>query len=108
MTRFLAFLCCLVLMLGLCIGVSAADTTRAYSVNILATVSGNGSCEVTNTVTLHIASPQKSLIYPIPVVASNVTLNGSPTFTEKTEQARLVDLSKILGNMTGDFSFTIT
>lgn len=108
MTRFLAFLCCLVLMLGLCIGVSAADTTRAYSVNILATVSGNGSCEVTNTVTLHIASPQESLIYPIPVVASNVTLNGSPTFTEKTEQARLVDLSKILGNMTGDFSFTIT
>ena len=108
MTRFLALLSCLILVLGLCIGVSAADTTRAYSVNILATVSGNGSCEVTNTVTLHITSPQESLIYPIPVSASNVTLNGSPTFTEKTEQARLVDLSNILGNMTGDFSFTVT
>ena len=108
MTRFLALLCCLVLALGLCFSVSAADNTRAYSVNILATVSGSGSCEVTNTVTLHIATPQESIVYPIPVDASNVTLNGSPTFTEKTEQTRLVNLSKTLGKMTGDFSFTVT
>jgi len=108
MTRFLALLCCLLLVLGLCVGVSAADTTRAYSINIIATVSGNGSCDVTNTVTLHVASPQETFIYPIPLSASSVALNGSPIFTEKTEQARLVDLSKTLGGMAGDFSFTVT
>lgn len=108
MTRFLAMLSCLVLILGLCIGVSAADTNRASSVNIFATVSGNGSCEVTSTVTLHLVTPEEELVYPVPLSASNVTLNGSPTLTEKTGQARLVNLSKLLGGMTGDFSFTVT
>lgn len=108
MTRFLALLSCLILVLGLCVGVSAADDTRAYSVNILATVSNDGSCDVTSTITLHVSTPQETLIYPVPLSASNVTLNGSPTLTEKTEQARLVNLSKVLGGMAGDFSFTIT
>ena len=107
MTRFLALLSCLILVLGLCIGVSAADTTRAYSVNIFATVSADGSCDVTSTVTLHVESPMEELTYPVPVKASNITLNGNPVLTEKTEQARLVDLSKTLGGMSGDFSFTI-
>lgn len=107
MTRFLALLSCLILVLGLCIGVSAADNTRASSVNIFATVSSDGSCDVTTTVTLHVESPQAELSYPVPAKASNVTLNGSPVLTEKTGQARLVDLSKTLGGMSGDFSFTV-
>lgn len=107
MTRFLALLSCLILVLGLCIGVSAADNTRASSVNIFATVSSDGSCDVTTTVTLHVESPQTELTYPVPAKASNVTLNGSPVLTEKTDQARLVDLSKTLGGMSGDFSFTV-
>lgn len=107
MTRFLALLSCLILVLGLCIGVSAADNTRAYSVNVFATVSADGSCDVTSTVTLHVESPMEELTYPVPVKASNITLNGNPVLTEKTEQARLVDLSKTLGGMSGDFSFTI-
>ena len=110
MTRFLAILSCLILVLGLCIGVSAAEAngTRAYSVNVFATVSSDGSCDVTTTVTLHVDGPQTKLVYPVPVNASNVALNGSPVLTEKTEQARLVDLSKTLGGMSGDFSFTVT
>lgn len=110
MTRFLAILSCLILVLGLCIGVSAAEAngTRAYSVNVFATVSSDGSCDVTTTVTLHVDAPQTKLVYPVPVNASNVALNGSPVLTEKTEQARLVDLTKTLGGMSGDFSFTVT
>ena len=108
MTRFLTLLFCLILILGLCTPVSAADTTRAYTVNILVTVSNDGRCDVTNTVTLHIDTPMETIVYPVPVNAANVTLNGSPTFTDKTNQARLVDLSKFLGGMTGDFSFTVT
>lgn len=108
MTRYLALVSCLILVIGMCIGVSAADNTRAYSVNVFATVSSDGSCDVTSTVTLHVESPQEELVYPVPAGASNVTLNGSPVITEKTDTARLVDLSKTLGGMSGDFSFTVS
>lgn len=108
MSRFLALLCCLVLVLGLCVNVSAADNTRAYSVNIFATVSADGSCEVTSTVALHVEEPQDKLTYPVPAAASNITLNGSPVLTEKTDQARLVNISRVLNGMSGDFSFTVS
>lgn len=108
MSRFLALLSCLLLTLGLCTGVSAADTgTRAYSVNVFATVSADGSCDVTTTVTLHVETVQDKLTYPVPASASGVTLNGSPVLTEKSDQARLVNISRILDGMTGDFSFTV-
>ena len=108
MTRFLALLSCLILVLSLCVGASAADNTSATTVNIFATVSSNGNCDVTTTVTLHLETPQSRLTFPIPVEASNVALNGSPVLTEKNDQARFVNLKRILGGMTGDFSFTIS
>lgn len=108
MTRFLAIFSCLILVLGLCVGVNAADNTRATSVNILATVSSNGSCDVTASVTLHVDNPKEKLTYPVPVSASNVTLNGKPVFTEKTDQARLVSLGKGLSSISGDYSFTVS
>lgn len=107
MTRFLALLSCLILVLGLCVGVSAAGDTFADSVQIIATVSNDGSCQVTATVNLHVGDPSGSLTFPVPVNATNITLNGSHVLTEKTEQARLVDLSKPLGGMAGDFTFSI-
>lgn len=107
MTRFFALLSCLLLMLGLCVGVSAADNTRATSVNLIATVSSNGSCDVSSAVTVYVDNPQGKLIFPVPVNAANVTLNGKPVFTEKTDQARLVDLGKGLSNITGEYSFTV-
>ena len=39
MTRFFAIISCLLLLMGLCVGASAADNTRATSVNIIASVS---------------------------------------------------------------------
>ena len=84
MTRFLALLSCLILVLGLCIGVSAEGDTRASSVNIFATVSADGSAQVSTTVTLHVAEPQEILVFPVPVNASGISLNGSSVITEKT------------------------
>ena len=108
MTRFLALLSCLILVLGLCIGVSAEDNTRATTVHIFATVSSNGSCDVTATVALHVDQPSQRLTFPIPATATGVSLNGTPVFTEKTDQARLVNLNRIIGNISGDFSFTVS
>lgn len=109
MHRFLAFLSCLVLLLGLCIGVSAAeaDNTRATTVSIFVNVSNDGNCDVTTNVTLHVDTPQKSIAYPVPANASNVTLNGKAVLTQKTGQARQVDIGRILGGMSGDFSFSV-
>ena len=107
MTRLLALISCLLLVFGLCVGVSAADNVHASSVNIQATVSSNGSCEVTVAVTLHADSPQSKLAFPVPVSASNITLNGKPIFTEKTNQARIVDLGSPFNNVAGDYSFTV-
>ena len=108
MKRLLAIALCILLILGLSVSVSAAEgETRASSVQMIATVSNDGSCQVTTTVTLHVETPQEDLTFPIPVTASNVTLNGSPVLTEKTAQARLIKLKKVLNGMTGDFVFTI-
>jgi len=108
MKRLLTACLCLLLICGLCISASAATgETRASSVQMIATVSNDGSCQVTSTITLHVETPLEDLTYPVPVSASNVTLNGSPVLTEKTDQARLVKLSKVLNGMSGDFVFTI-
>ena len=109
MTRFIALLSCVILLLGLCVGVTAAETdnTRITAMTIFATVSSNGNCEVTENVTLHIDSPKKNLTYPVPENASGVTLNGKPVLTEKSGSARLVNISRLLSGMSGDFSFTV-
>lgn len=107
MTRFFALISCLILVLGLCVGVSATENTRASSMNLFATVSDDGSSQISSTVTLHLDSPQEDLFYPIPGNATAITLNGSRVITRRDGDLRLVDLSKLLGNLTGDFSFTI-
>ena len=109
MKRFLALLSSMILLLGLCIGVSAAETdnTRATTVSIFVNVSNDGNCDVTTNVTLHVDTPQKNLNYPVPANASNVTLNGKAVLTQKTGQARQVDIGRILGGMSGDFSFSV-
>ena len=109
MNRILAFLLCCVLALGMCVGVSAteADNTRATTVSIFVNVSNDGNCDVTTNVTLHVDTPQKNITYPVPANASNVTLNGKAVLTQKSGQARQVDISRILGGMSGDFSFSV-
>ena len=109
MNRILAFLLCCILALGMCVGVSAteADNTRATTVSIFVNVSNDGNCDVTTNVTLHVDTPQKNITYPVPANASNVTLNGKAVLTQKSGQARQVDISRILGGMSGDFSFSV-
>lgn len=104
MSRFAAVLCSLLLVLALAVGVSA---TTAEDISIFNTVSNDGSCQVTMTVTLHIDQAEEKLTFPVPKDAVNITLNGNRVGTEQTGSARLIDLSKTLGGMTGDFSFTV-
>lgn len=104
MSKVLSLLCCIALLFALCVGVSA---TAANDISIFNTVSSDGSCQVTMTVNLHIDQPEQNLTFPVPRDATNITLNGSRVGTQQTGEARLIDLSKILGGMAGDFSFTV-
>ena len=82
--------------------------TGANSVSIYATVSSDGTCQVTTTVLLHLEQPMPELTFPVPLEAESITLNGSRVRAAKTATARLVDLSDIAGKVAGEFSMTIT
>ena len=108
MKRFLIFALCLLLVFGMSIGVSAFEgETRATTVQTIANVSNNGSAQVSSTITLHVETPLEELTYPVPVNATNITLNGSRVLTEKASQARHVKLTKLLGGMAGEFPVTV-
>ena len=106
MRRFALFLLCFILLLGLCIPVSAAN--YASKVNITATVGSDKSCQVTVSAALHIQENDGNINFPIPPEATDVRLNNSRIRTTKTKQAQLVSLSDSIGNMTGDLTVTIT
>lgn len=105
MRRILLLALSVFLIIGLCIPVSAAN--YASKVEISAVVGSDKSCQVTVQATLHITENSGSLTYPIPLEATNVTLENSRVRIQRTEQAQLVDLSEAVGNMTGDLSLTI-
>lgn len=108
MKRLVVFVLCLLLVFGMSVGVSAFDgETRATSVQTIATVSSSGSAQVSSTIALHVETPLEELAYPVPANATSITLNGSRVLTGKTNQARLVNLTKLLGGMAGDFTFTV-
>lgn len=72
-----------------------------------ASVGRDSTCQVTTTVTLHIDQTQNNLYYPVPHGATNVTVNGMRVRTAVSGDVRLIDISQILGNVTGDFSLSI-
>ncbi len=107
MRRILTVAAVLVLLIGLLICPVFAET-GANSVKVYATVSADGSCQVTTTVLLHLEQTVGDLTFPVPLEAESVTLNGSRVRTSKTATAQQVDLSGIAGNLVGEFSVTIT
>lgn len=107
MRRIVTILAALLLLVCLLTGTVFARS-GATSVNVYATVSSDGSCQVTVTALLHLEQPDSTLSFPLPREAENVTLNGARVSTNRTANARQVDLSGIAGNIVGDFSVTMT
>ena len=107
MRRILTVAVTVVLLICLLTCTVSAET-NASKVNVYATVSSDGSCQVTVTALLHLEQPMSELYFPLPREAEGVTLNGARVSTTRTANARQVDLSGIAGNMVGDFSVTMT
>lgn len=75
--------------------------------NLHGTVSSDGTCQITLSVTLQIDQAQDQLKFPIPAGATGVTLNGSRARTQKSGDVLLVDLSRLFKGVTGSVSFTL-
>lgn len=105
MRRIILLLLAVTLIFSLAL--SANAITSASSVNSTATVSGDGSCQISLTIKLRLEQAVSNLTFPVPKDATAVTLNGQRVRTQVKNDCRLIDLSKKLGSMAGEFTFTV-
>lgn len=95
-------------LLVICLSLGAFAATGATGVSNFSTVSADGSCQITVNATLHLDTAAKDLTFPVPGDATGITVNGSRARAPKDGDARQVDLSRILGSVSGDFSISIS
>ena len=86
-------------------GVFAA--TGASKQESFATVTNDGRCQITTTVTLHLEEPVEKLQYPVPKEASGVTLNGSRVSATRKGDVRMLNLSRLTKNVAGDVTVSV-
>ncbi len=106
MRRMVLLAAAILLVAAMVLGVSAQ--TCATQVTCQATVSSDESCWLNISATFHLDAPVEELYFPVPVKATHITLNGSRVGSSVTEDARLVNLSRITGGMSGDFTVAIS
>ena len=92
----------LVLLLGI-ITLPASAASAASGADIYCTVHADGDCQVTMTVTLRLEDHIEGLTYPLPVNATDITLNGAKARTTQTASSVEVDLSRVSLGMIGEF-----
>lgn len=92
-------LCCLVLF-G-CVITASADSAASYVENI-STVTSDGDCMVTLRVNLHLDTPVENLTFPLPVGATDISLNNGSASTSKSGNAIYVNLNRQVGGLIGD------
>ena len=106
MRKMIVFVTLLCLLCTLAVGVNAA--TAAKSISSYATVSSDGSCQITLTANIHLDSPVDDLTFPLPGNAGNITINGVRARSKMDNGLRQVDVSKVVGKAAGDFTLTFT
>lgn len=105
LARLSALGICLTLVLATALSVSASSISKLTSHTA---VERGGSCQVTLTATVQVDKAGQGLTFPVPGDATAVTVNGSRVHTTKSGDTRWIDLDRILGKMTGEFSLAIT
>ena len=101
----LLFPLCVLLVVTLCLPVSAESA--ATKVDLQCTVTSEGDCIVTATVNLRLEAALDQLTYPVPLNAKNITVNGSNASASRSASALQVDLSRISKGYVGDASVRI-
>ena len=106
MRRLIMLMLCLILMAGIIVMPASAESA-ATKVESYITVTNNGDAMVSTTVRLRLDSPVESLAFPVPLDATDITLNGGSARTTKTATAIEVDLSRLAGGMTGEIPIAL-
>ena len=101
---FAAVLCCM-LIFG-CAITARADSAATYVEN-MTTITSDGECSVNLRVTIHLESIVEDITFPVPLGATDIEVNGGRCSTSKTDNAILVDISKIAGGVIGDITIRI-
>lgn len=101
--RALLMLTVCLLSLGMFVLPASAESA-ASRVESQITVSAEGDCFVTTTATLRMEAINNGLTFPLPASAANITVNSAPASTIRTASATQVDISRLTGGMTGEFS----
>lgn len=105
MRRFAALLLCIMLLISLAGPAEAAS--RASKISIAATMSGDGSCQVTVDVTLVLEAAVDSLEFPIPRQARSITVNGSSARVSRSGDAAYVNITSLVKGVTGNFTLRL-
>ena len=90
--RIFAMLLCLMLVFFLAVPASANNVSSGVS--SLTTVTTDGNCVVSMTVTLRLDTPVEGLTFPLPVNAQNIKRDGSLVRSRQTAKAILVELGE--------------
>lgn len=106
MKKLICVLAVLMSLVALAVPVSARSNAQQMQVN--ASVGSDGGCQVTITATVIFDETVTDPVFPVPVEATNVTLNGGAVNTSAGELARTVSLSSVTGGGPGTYNITIT
>ena len=104
---FTGFLC-LLMVFFLAVPASAGNVSSGIS--SLTTVTTDGNCVVSMTVTLRLDTPVEGLTIPLPLGAQNIKRDGSLVRSRETANAILVELSSLngfVGEVTLNFTYEI-
>lgn len=97
-----------VFLIIICMALPVSADSSASSYDFRATVESSGVAQVTVLLNLHLESPQEDLSFPVPANAYDIRVNGTKPSTSRRGETLLLDLDRILGAVTGDFTLSIT
>lgn len=106
MRKAAVLLLCVFLLAGAFVLPVSAESV-ASRVDTIVTVTSEGDCIVSSTVRLSLDSPMDNLTYPVPLGATDISLNGGMARTSKSATATEVDVSRAIGSMAGEVSLAL-
>ena len=104
--RLVCLTLCCVLMAAFFVMPASAESA-ASSVETFVTVNSDGDCMVSLSLRLRLETPVESLTFPVPANATDISVNGGGARTTKSASAIDVDISRVVGGMTGEMNVTL-
>lgn len=105
MRRLLVVILSLILIISVALTVSAS--TAASKLVIQAVVGSDGSCQVTQTLTVRLEHADEELMFPVPAEADHVKLGNTRIRTRSGDGVQYIDLSSA-GSVAGEPTFIIS